>query len=87
MNLAAQHRGVVTVEDNALAGGFGSALLELFADHDICLPVKRAGLPDVFVKHGSIELLRTDVGLTAACVAEAARQVLAGPPKRTRRGG
>jgi 1-deoxy-D-xylulose-5-phosphate synthase len=80
--LALRHRGVVTVEDNALAGGFGSALLELLADSGIDRAVKRAGLPDSFVKHGPVEVLRRDVGLTADSVVAAAKSVLAEAKKR-----
>ncbi len=80
--LVLRHRGVVTVEDNALAGGFGSALLELLSDLSIDRAVKRAGLPDAFVKHGSVELLRRDVGLTEDCIVAAAKSILAGAKKR-----
>jgi 1-deoxy-D-xylulose-5-phosphate synthase len=80
--LAVRHRGIVTVEDNALAGGFGSALLELLADRDVDRPVKRAGLPDSFVRHGPVDLLRRDVGLTAESVVEAAEAVLSEAKKR-----
>jgi 1-deoxy-D-xylulose-5-phosphate synthase len=80
--LAVRHRGIVTVEDNALAGGFGSALLELLADCNVDRPVKRAGIPDSFVRHGPVDLLRRDVGLTAAGVVEAAEAVLSEAKKR-----
>lgn len=80
--LVLRHRGVVTVEDNVLAGGFGSALLELLADLGIDRAVKRAGLPDSFVKHGPVDLLRRDVGLTADCIVAAAKAALAEAKKR-----
>jgi 1-deoxy-D-xylulose-5-phosphate synthase len=76
--LVLRHRGVVTIEDNALAGGFGSALLELLSDSDVVRPVKRAGLPDAFVRHGPVDRLRQDVGLTTECVVNAAKVVLSG---------
>lgn len=63
--LLVSHRAVITVEDNALAAGFGSAILELMADAGINRPVARAGLPDAFVGQGPVEALRRDVGLTA----------------------
>jgi len=59
------HQVLLTVEDNALAGGFGSAVLELMADaglHKLCA---RAGLPDAFVPQGPVDVLRNDLGLTA----------------------
>ncbi len=76
IDLMGTHRAVVTVEDNALAGGFGSAILEFNADHGIDLPVVRIGLPDAFLGHGPVNLLRRDAGLTVERVAEAARTAL-----------
>ena len=54
---------VVTVEENALQGGFGSAVLELFCDEGLNVPVIRIGLPDRFVEQGSQAELRTRCGL------------------------
>lgn len=76
LELIEGHQVVVTVEDNSLAGGFGSAVLELMADNDVERPIKRAGLPDAFVRHGAVDLLRRDVGLTVEQVADAARRAL-----------
>ena len=75
--LAAEHEVVACVEENVLAGGFGSAVFEALADHDALgeARVLRFGLPDRFVTHGKPALLREEVGLTpesvAARVAEA----------------
>ena len=61
---------VVTVEENALQGGFGSAVLELLADErETAVPVKRIGIPDRFVEHGSQAQLRKDLGLDAEGIA------------------
>lgn len=76
--LLAAHSAVVTVEDNVVAGGFGSAILELMADKAIYRPIERLGLPDAFVAQGPLDLLRRDVGLTAE-VAVAAAMRLVGP--------
>jgi 1-deoxy-D-xylulose-5-phosphate synthase len=78
------HRAVLTVEDNALAGGFGSAILELLADHKVMVPVGRVGLPDAFVQQGRLDLLREEVGLSAESVASVAAALIAGagcPPE------
>ncbi|MDH3454888.1 MAG: 1-deoxy-D-xylulose-5-phosphate synthase, partial [Desulfuromonadales bacterium] len=56
---------VVTAEENALQGGFGSAVIELFCDEGISTPVKRIGLPDRFVEQGSQSELRARYGLDA----------------------
>ncbi len=54
LSLAAQHGRVLTVEENVVAGGFGSAVLELLADRDLFgVQVKRLGIPDIFVEHGT----------------------------------
>jgi 1-deoxy-D-xylulose-5-phosphate synthase len=53
------HGSIITLEDNVLAGGFGSAVLECLEEEDICLPVKRLGWPDKFIEHGnSVSSLR-----------------------------
>jgi 1-deoxy-D-xylulose-5-phosphate synthase len=60
------------VEENVLAGGFGSAVLEHLADRDLFgrTRVLRFGLPDRYVTHGKPALLREEVGLTAEAVAD-----------------
>ncbi len=67
---------VVTVEEAYLAGGFGSAVLELFAEHGLSVPVKRIGLPDEFVEHGAPAHLLDRYGLTPEGVAEGARELV-----------
>ncbi|MFP4063979.1 MAG: 1-deoxy-D-xylulose-5-phosphate synthase [Bacteroidales bacterium] len=56
------HQAVITVEDNALAGGMGSALLEFMADHHYQVLVKRLGIPDYFPGQGTIPELHRDCG-------------------------
>jgi 1-deoxy-D-xylulose-5-phosphate synthase len=67
--LASTHSRIVTIEENALAGGFGSAVLEHVAEHGV--EVVRFGLPDAFVPHGDRAQLLADVGLTPDAVAAA----------------
>jgi len=56
---------VVTLEDHALMGGYGSAVLELFSEKGITTPVVRIGWPDQFIEHASSqEELRRKYGLT-----------------------
>jgi 1-deoxy-D-xylulose-5-phosphate synthase len=63
---------VVTVEENVLAGGFGSAMLECLADAGIRdVTVRRVGLPDAFVEHGAAHLLRAKYGIDAAGIVRA----------------
>jgi 1-deoxy-D-xylulose-5-phosphate synthase len=73
--LAADHDLLVTIEENVLAGGFGSAVLEhledSFADRDVeRARVMRIGLPDRYVTHGKPAYLREEVGFTGEDVAE-----------------
>lgn len=55
---------VLTVEENVLMGGFGSAVLELFQEKNLLsIPVKRLGIPDCFIEHGPQSLLREKYGI------------------------
>jgi 1-deoxy-D-xylulose-5-phosphate synthase len=61
---AIQTGRVVTVEENALQGGFGSAVLEFLQEKELfSIPVKRIGIPDVFIEHGPQSLLRAKYGI------------------------
>ncbi len=79
--LAAEHDLLVTIEENVLPGGFGSGVLEHLADHDLLhdTRVLRIGLPDRYVTHGKPALLREEVGLTPAAVAERVAQAVLEP--------
>ena len=61
---------VVTVEDGILEGGLGSAVLEYFSDHGKSLEVKRIGIPDMFVEHGTVEQLRKIVGMDKDAISD-----------------
>jgi 1-deoxy-D-xylulose-5-phosphate synthase len=69
-------RFVVTVEEGALMGGFGSAVLETAADAGLNTGhVRRLGIPDQFIEHGERGELLADLGLDAAGIAAACRQL------------
>ncbi len=68
---------VFTVEENALRGGFGSAVLELFCDEGVHVPVWRIGLPDKFVEQGSQAELRARYGIDAEGIVTTVRGALA----------
>ena len=57
------HDTIVTVEDNAITGGFGSTILEFAAKHAYTNTVRLLGVPDVFVEHGTVNELQALVGL------------------------
>lgn len=67
---------VITIEENTLCGGFGSTVLE--AANDAGLPtqhIKRLGIPDRFVEHGSRQELLADLGLDAVGFIHTARSM------------
>src|SRR5699024_2343857 len=63
LELARDHDAFVTLEDNAVAGGAGSAVAECLAAHGITLPILHLGLPDTFLEHGSREEVLAMAGL------------------------
>ena len=71
--LAGTHRALVTLEENAIAGGAGSAVLELLANSGASLPSLTLGIPDQFVEHGSREDCLAEAGLDLASLEPAVR--------------
>ncbi|MBO4431554.1 MAG: 1-deoxy-D-xylulose-5-phosphate synthase [Bacteroidaceae bacterium] len=61
---------VVTVEDGVITGGLGSAVLEFFADNGYEVAVKRVGIPNKFVMHGTVAELQRICGMDAQSIAE-----------------
>jgi 1-deoxy-D-xylulose-5-phosphate synthase len=75
--LAAEHELLVSVEEGALAGGFGSAVLEWLSDRGGTLPrVIRIGLPDRYVTHGKPALLHAEVHYTGEHIAARIRAAI-----------
>jgi 1-deoxy-D-xylulose-5-phosphate synthase len=76
--LARRTRRILTVEEGALAGGFGGAVAELIAERAAGdgIELTRLGLPDEFLDHGTQAALRARVGLDAPSIARAARAAL-----------
>ena len=68
------YKSIVTVEDGSLKGGFGSAVLEYMADSGYSLPVKRIGIPDNFVEHGTPAELYNMLGMDLSGVARVLKQ-------------
>ena len=64
--IASTHDLIVTVEENAIMGGAGSAVCEFLNAENIRIPVKQFGLPDRFIDHGNHEQMLKDCGLDAA---------------------
>ena len=71
---ASEAKAMITVEDGALLGGFGSAVLECLADHDVNnIRVKRIGIPDIFVDQGPQHRLREQCRITTNGIYHAAK--------------
>lgn len=64
--MASQHEALVTIEDNVVAGGAGSAVAELLNAEDVLRPILHLGLPDAFQHHASREDLLAEAGIDAA---------------------
>ncbi len=63
--LAGSHDLLVTVEENAVMGGAGSAVAEALSALELSVPLLQLGLPDTFIEHGTPEKLLADIGLDA----------------------
>lgn len=71
LRVARTHRRLITLEDGAVQGGVGSAILELLADHDVATPVQRLGIPDRFIEHGTVPQLYDICGMDTAAILKA----------------
>ncbi len=82
--VAAQHEGLVTIEDNVVAGGAGSGVGELLNAEGVLLPILHLGLPDSYQHHASREDLLAEAGIDAAGIRAAVLkrwpQLAAGTP-------
>ncbi|MDR3897639.1 MAG: 1-deoxy-D-xylulose-5-phosphate synthase [Duodenibacillus sp.] len=70
LDAAKSHDLLVTAEEGVIAGGAGSAVMELLAAHGVYAPVLQIGIPDHFVDHGDVESLFADCGMDPESVRE-----------------
>ena len=75
-DLASSHKLLVTLEENAISGGAGSAVLEVVSECNLKCQTLRLGLPDKFVEQGGQEQLRKKYGLDAASIAKSIEKKL-----------
>lgn len=68
LELQKEHRLVVTLEENVKSGGFGEAVLDYFNQIGSCVKVLNITLPDDYVEHGNVEVLKQEVGIDADSV-------------------
>jgi 1-deoxy-D-xylulose-5-phosphate synthase len=71
-----KHRYIITIEDGAIMGGFGSAVLEFMADHGYQSKLKRLGIPDKIIEHGTQSELQQECGFDAEGIYLAALEML-----------
>ena len=78
---------LITVEDHVVTGGFGSGLIEFLADEGFTgVEVKRLGVPDRFIPHGTQDELRKMCGFDKDAIAQATLQLVRRGKKRSREG-
>jgi 1-deoxy-D-xylulose-5-phosphate synthase len=76
LDLANSHQLLVTLEENSIAGGAGSAVIELLAEHEVVMPILQLGLPDKFIDHASHQQQLNLAGLDAQQIQERIQQRL-----------
>ncbi|WP_252502983.1 1-deoxy-D-xylulose-5-phosphate synthase [Sporosarcina sp. Marseille-Q4943] len=72
---------IVTIEEAALAGGFGSAVIEYAHDVSSNVSISRLGIPDDFIEHGSVDKLLEEIDLTEENVVRTMERAVKGFPK------
>lgn len=75
-NLLRRHKKVITIEDGAKSGGMGSAILEFNSVNNYDAEIKRIGVPDKFIDHGTIEELYKECGMDRNSIIQAAKEMI-----------
>ena len=70
------HNKVITVEDGCIQGGFGSAVIEFMADHNYQAQIKRLGIPDKYVEHGTQAELWRECEYDTQAIVETIQQIV-----------
>ncbi|MEL7564207.1 MAG: 1-deoxy-D-xylulose-5-phosphate synthase [Dehalobacterium sp.] len=70
VKFARKTKRIITIEENVLAGGFGSACLEILNKHCPGAEVENIGLPDIFIEHGAPDILKEGYGISAPVIVE-----------------
>ena len=71
-----KHSKVITVEDGCIQGGFGSAIIEFMADHNYQAQIKRLGIPDKYVEHGTQAELWRECDYDTQAIIETVQQIV-----------
>jgi 1-deoxy-D-xylulose-5-phosphate synthase len=75
-DIADKYAQILTIEDGVINGGFGSAVLEYLADSNLDVKVRRMGIPDRFIEHGTPEELYAEIGLDAIGIEKQIREMV-----------
>ena len=75
-DMAATHQLIVTIEENSIMGGAGSAINQYLLRSNYQIPILNLGLPDKFLEHGKVPEILTDIALDSTSVTEAIKQKL-----------
>ena len=65
-----EHNLIVTMEENVISGGFGESVCQLVSDLQLPVRVLNISLPDDYIEHGSVDILRCEAGIDAETVTE-----------------
>ncbi|HLC65790.1 MAG TPA: 1-deoxy-D-xylulose-5-phosphate synthase [Candidatus Nanoarchaeia archaeon] len=76
IHYAKKTKNIITLEEGTISGGFGAGVLELLEDYNSGIKAKRIGIPDKFIEHGNLSLLRKKVGLNASNIAKESLKLL-----------
>ncbi|MCM3359902.1 MULTISPECIES: 1-deoxy-D-xylulose-5-phosphate synthase [unclassified Psychrobacillus] len=72
---------IITVEESALQGGFGSAVLEYYNEQNLQANVKRIGIPDMFIEHGDVNQLLEEINITSDSIIDLVKSTLKESPR------
>lgn len=68
--ITANHRLIVTMEENVINGGFGEHITRFYNECGSSITVLTIAIPDAYVEHGNVDILRKELGIDAASVTE-----------------
>ena len=71
-----EHELIVTMEENVASGGYGEKVLECLNRHGMTNRYLNISLPDAYIEHGNVELLKKEIGIDAESIAEKIRERL-----------
>ncbi len=74
--LFTNHKKIITVEDGAITGGMGSAILEYMSENNYHAEIKRIGVPDRFIEHGTNEELYKECGMDKQGIIKAVKSMI-----------